>query len=98
MEKVRNYETTFILRPDMEEESREELLGKIKGIITDDGGEIVETDIWGSKKLEYEIQDYTSGYYVILNFNSSPEVINELERNFKIIGDVIRYLIVRIED
>lgn len=95
---VRNYETTFILRPDLEEETREALIERIKNIVTDNNGEIVEVDIWGDRKLAYEINDFRSGYYIVMNFKGEADLVNELERNFKIIDNVLRYLIVRKED
>ncbi|MDI3548550.1 MAG: small subunit ribosomal protein [Halanaerobiales bacterium] len=95
---VRDYETTFILRPDLEEETREALIERIKNIVTDNNGEIVEVDIWGDRKLAYEINDFRSGYYIVMNFKGEADLVNELERNFKIIDNVLRYLIVRKED
>lgn len=95
---VRDYETTFILRPDLEEETREALIERIKNIVTDNNGEIVEVDIWGDRKLAYEINDFRSGYYIVMNFKGEADLVNELERNFKIVDNVLRYLIVRKED
>ncbi|MFP4661793.1 MAG: 30S ribosomal protein S6 [Halanaerobiales bacterium] len=92
---VRLYETTFIIKPDVEEGVKEELQERIKGIITDNGGEIVEVDVWGSKKLAYEINDYRTGFYTMIIFKGESEAINELERNYKIIDDILRYLIIR---
>ena len=65
---TRLYETVFVLRPDLDEEARDGLVERIKGIITDNQGEIVEEDIWGNRKLAYEINKYDTGYYVLLTF------------------------------
>ncbi len=94
---VRAYETTFILKPDMEEEARNGMIDRIKGIITGNDGEITGVDEWGSRKLAYEIRDLKSGYYVVIKFKGETVTVNELERNFKIIDNVLRYLIVRDE-
>jgi len=94
---VRVYETTFILKPDLEEGVRDEYLERVKGIITDNQGEIVETDVWGNKKLAYEINDYRTGFYTMITFKGEKETVDELERNYKIIDDVLRYLIIRKE-
>ncbi|MFW5986268.1 MAG: 30S ribosomal protein S6 [Halanaerobiales bacterium] len=93
----RLYETTFILKPDLEEEDRDNLLERIKNIIPDNGGEIVEVDIWGKRKLAYEINDYRTGFYTVIVFRGNVEVVNELERNFKIIDNVLRSLVIRKE-
>ena len=98
MAKLRDYETTFVLRPDMEEETREELIERIKSIITDNSGEITNIDDWGSKKMAYEINDYKSGYYSIIDFKGTSATIEELERNYKIITDVLRYINLRKEN
>lgn len=95
---ARAYETTFILKPEMEEEARKSLLERIKSIITDNNGEITEVDEWGNRKLAYEIKGFNSGYYTVINFTGETRTVNELERNFKIIDDVIRYLIVKDEE
>jgi len=95
---VRLYETIFILKPELEEEVREGLIERIKGIITGNQGEIVEVDTWGNKKLAYEIEDYNNGFYTLITFKGEKAVLDELERNYKIIGEILRSLIVRVED
>ena len=94
---MRKYETIFILRPNIEEESRTALIEKFKGIITD-GGEILSVEDWGMKKLAYEIEKLKDGYYVLINFKAAPETIVELERNYKISDDVIRFIVINREE
>lgn len=96
MERV--YEATFIIKPDVEEEARNEVIERIKSIITDNNGEILEADEWGSRKLAYEINDYKTGYYTLLTIKAEADLVEELERNFKIIDDIIRYLVIRVEE
>jgi small subunit ribosomal protein S6 len=95
---MRKYEATYILRPDLEEEDMENAADRVKNVITDNGGEILKEDIWGSKSLAYEIDDYRSGHYTVLTFEAEGIVLNELKRNFKIMGGVLRHLVIRIED
>jgi len=94
---VRVYEATYILRPDIEDDAKEALQERIQSIITDNQGEIEKVDVWGTKKLAYEINDYRTGFYTMITLKGESETVNELERNFKIIDDVIRYLIIRKE-
>jgi small subunit ribosomal protein S6 len=69
--------------------------GGEKDAISEHEGEVTEVDAWGKKQLAYEIKDYRSGDYTILEFNAQTTVVNELERIFKIMDGVLRYLVVR---
>ncbi|WP_432405886.1 30S ribosomal protein S6 [Wukongibacter sp. M2B1] len=94
---MRKYETLYVLRPDLEEEKRNELIEKFKTIIEKDG-EIEEVNEWGTKKLAYEIDKIKEGYYVLVNFKANTDLPKELERNFRISDDVIRYIVVNLEE
>lgn len=94
---MRKYETLFILRPSLEEEKRNEVIEKFKGIIATDG-EVEKVEEWGNKRLAYEIEKIRDGYYVLVNFLANPTLPKELERNFKISDDVMRYIIVNLEE
>ncbi len=87
----------FILRPDLEEENRNNAIEKFKSIIEQDG-EIEEVNEWGLKKLAYEIDKLKEGYYVLINFKANTDLPKELERNFRISDHVIRYIVVNLED
>ena len=90
----RDYETTFVLKPDLEDEEKQTILQRVKDAISEHEGEVTEVDAWGKKQLAYEIKDYRSGDYTILEFNAQTTVVNELERIFKIMDGVLRYLVV----
>ncbi len=94
---MRKYEAIFILRPSIEEDKRVEEIEKYKSIIAADG-EIEKVEEWGNRKLAYEIEKIRDGYYVLVTFKANPTLPKELERNFKISDDVIRYIIVNLED
>lgn len=91
------YETLFVLRPNLEEEARKAVIEKFTSIIAAEG-EIVKVDEWGNKKLAYEIKKYKEGYYVLVDFKSEIDLPKELERNYKISDDVIRYVVINKED
>jgi small subunit ribosomal protein S6 len=91
------YETLFVLRPNLEEEARKAVIEKFTSIIAAEG-EIVKVDEWGNKKLAYEIKKYKEGYYILVDFKSEIDLPKELERNFKISDDVIRYVVINKED
>lgn len=94
---MRKYEAMFIMKANLEEEKRNELINKFKSIIETDG-EIVSADEWGNRKLAYPIQKLNDGYYVLIKFNAGTELPKELDRNFKISDDVIRHMIVNLEE
>ena len=94
---MRKYEAMFILRPDLEEEKRNELIEKFKTIISNDG-EVEEVNEWGMKKLAYEIKKFKEGYYVLANFKANTDLPKELERNFRISDNVIRYMVINLEE
>lgn len=93
---MRKYETIFVLKANMEEEKRVEAIEKFKGIINADG-EIESVEEWGVKKLAYEIEKMREGYYVLVNFKANVTLPAELERNFRISDDVIRFIVVNKE-
>jgi small subunit ribosomal protein S6 len=94
---MRKYETLFVLKTNIEEAARTALIEKFTGIIGKDG-EVTNVDEWGVKKLAYEIEKLTEGYYVLVDFKANPELPKELERNFKISDDVLRYVVINKED
>lgn len=89
---MRKYEVMYIIRPDIEQDVVQATVEKFQGIISN-GGEITKHDVMGKRRLAYEIKKFNDGTFVLVNFNGTPEVINELERLMKISDDVIRYLI-----
>jgi small subunit ribosomal protein S6 len=88
----------YVLSPDLNEEERKGLIERFKNLIVERGGEITNFDEWGKRKLAYPIQKKSEGYYVLMNFNSSPDVSRELERVYRITDGVLRYLIIRTDD
>ncbi len=91
------YESLYILKPDLDEEKKDSLIKKFADIITNDGGVIEKTDEWGKKRLAYPINYINDGYYVLVTFEANPDIPAELERNYKISDDVIRYMVVNLE-
>jgi small subunit ribosomal protein S6 len=93
---MRSYETIFVLKANLEEEKRNEAIEKFKAIINADG-EVESVEEWGVKKLAYEIEKMREGYYVLFNFKANVNLPKELERNFRISDDVIRFIVVNKE-
>ena len=95
---MRHYETTYILRPNLGEDQFKEIIDRTNDIVTGDGGSIVDIDIWGIKKLAYEIKKETQGYYVYMNYAAPGSTIKELERIFRIDDRLLRYLTIKLAD
>ena len=92
---MNSYELLYIVKADMEDEARTALISRFSDLIVADDGEIVETDEWGKRKFAYPINYVNEGYYVLVNFKAQPSLIAELERNFRITEDTIRFMIVK---
>ncbi len=92
------YESMYILKPDLEEEKKDALVKRFSDIVTNDGGTIEKIDEWGKKRLAYPIQYINDGYYVLMTFEAKPTLPAELERNYKISDDVIRYMVINLDE
>ena len=95
---MRRYETIFIASPTLTDEQSDELVKQYEGIIAEQGGELLKTDKWGRKKLAYEVQKFSEGYYTLFEMNAGPTLIAELERRFRNNDAVIKYLSVRLDE
>jgi small subunit ribosomal protein S6 len=95
---VRRYETIFILRPDIGETQIKQSLKRVSDIVSNGGGELVETDEWGIRELAYRIKRERRGYYVRLDYVAPGAVMNEVERNLKLMDESLRHLSVMVED
>ncbi|MEA4853838.1 MAG: 30S ribosomal protein S6 [Christensenella sp.] len=92
------YESMYILKPDMDEEKKDALVKRFADIVTDNGGTVEKIDEWGKKRLAYSIQYINDGYYVLMNFEAQPTLPAELERNYKISDDVLRFIVINLDE
>ena len=92
---MRTYETLYVLRPDLEGEKTQEIVGRYRDLVAEKGGEVVDVAEWGKRRLAYEIDNYREGYYVVMKYNAPTDVSPELERLFRISDDVMRYITTR---
>lgn len=95
---MRDYEIMYIVRPDLEEEARNELIERFSKVLTDNGAEIEEVDEMGARRLAYEIKNYRDGYYVVVKFKGDAQAVNEFDRQAKFTDDIIRHMAVRLDD
>ena len=91
------YETAVVVDPQMKSEEIEEFLQKIKNFITNHGGEIVDTVEWGKRRLAYEIRKKQYGYYAFIRFNGPGQLIQLLEREYRLSENVLRSLTIKVD-
>jgi small subunit ribosomal protein S6 len=94
---LNQYETVFITTPVLSEAQMKEAVEKFKGIITENGGEIVHEENWGLKKLAYPIQKKSTGFYYLIEFKSDGDLIDKLETQYRRDERVIRFLTFRMD-
>lgn len=94
---MRRYETIFIADPDLSDEERTPLLDRIKDLIPEHDGFLVRVDEWGSKKLAYEIKKKVRGYYIRFDYCGAGDLVDEIERLFRIDDRVLKYMTVLLE-
>jgi len=93
---MRKYEAMYVISPTVEEEQVKAIIEKFNDLISAHG-ELEKVEEWGKKKFAYEVQDHKEGYYVLAYFSANPEFPLELERNFKINENVLKYLVIKRE-
>ncbi|MGX6979265.1 30S ribosomal protein S6 [Vagococcus elongatus] len=99
MSKSTNYEITYIIRPNIDEEAKNALVERFDAILKDNGTEVLESKDWEKRRLAYEINDFREGFYRIVKVSSeNAKGINEFDRLAKINDDILRHMIVKEEN
>ena len=89
---MNSYYLTLVLKPDLEEKVRKELLDNIKKKFE----KIIKEDLWGARDLAYPIKKQTKGFYVHFEMEADPKIIKDIDKTLKVEEDIIRYLLVRV--
>jgi small subunit ribosomal protein S6 len=92
-----NYESSVIINAAIEEEQIEATIKRIEEIIRTNGGEIVDVEKWGRKRLAYAVNKTKSGYYAIIRFKAPSELISKLERMYQLDEYIFRYLTIKLD-
>lgn len=95
---MRKYEVMYILNASLEDSARQDLINNMHGIITNNGGNIVNVDDWGVKEFAYRIEDMTKGYYVVVTMECGNAALNEFTRLMRINKDVVRFMTVKQDE
>lgn len=94
--KNRVYESAVLFNAALDDDTIKNLISRIKETITVNGGEILETEDWGRKRLAYQVKRSKIGYYVIHRFSSPPDLIPKLERYYQLDENILRYLTIAL--
>lgn len=92
----RVYESAVLINAALDDESIKNLIGRVKETITTNGGDILEVEDWGRKRLAYQVKKSKIGYYAIFRFNSQPDLIPKLERYYQLDETILRYLTITL--
>ena len=95
---MRKYEAAIVLKPHFEEEAAKAELEKISALIARFGGTVEKVDEWGRRRLAYEIQKLHEGIYCFFTFTAEPDAPAEIESRLRIAEEILRYLIVCVEE
>jgi len=94
----REYETVYVLRPNTLNDGVAEVNAKVKGVIEGMGGKIIKVDNWGKRRLAYEVAKERKGIYLYWRYLATSGVVEETERNLRMLDSVIRFLTVRVDE
>ncbi len=94
---MNKYESVIIINPSVDEEKVKSLIDKFSELINKNG-KVEKVDTLGKKKLAYDVKKNKEGIYVVFYFEAEPSLIAELERNYRITDEVIKFIVVKVEE
>ena len=95
---MRTYEALYIIAPNLDDDAIQAVVAGVENLITSNGGTIVRSEVWGRRKLAYEIKKHSEGVYVLLRFTASPEFVKKLDNHFKLAETVIRSMVLYLDE
>lgn len=95
---AREYETIYVLRPDVPNEDAKKVSARVEELMTKGGGRLTLVETWGRRPLAYSVRKYRRGVYVYLRYLGGGELVSELERNFGMLDSVLKFQTVRLRD
>lgn len=94
---MNKYESVIIINPSVEEQGVKDVIKKFTDLINTNG-KVEKVDEMGKRKLAYEVKKNKEGYYAVIYFEANPELIAELERNYRIEDSIIKFIVVKVEE
>ncbi len=92
---MRNYEVMVILNPELDERTVNPSLEEFLGVVRNDGGSVEKVEVWGKRRLAYEINKSSEGIYAVIDLTANPATVKELDRQLHIAEDVLRTKVLR---
>jgi small subunit ribosomal protein S6 len=95
--RARQYETIYILKPDVDAESAEKVGQRVQEVVTRESGKLTKVELWGRRRLAYDLAKHKRGVYVYLKYLGDGRTVNEVERNLRLSDSVLKYQTVLVE-
>lgn len=95
---MRDYELVMIVSPEVEDEAVQSTVERVQQFIAEQGGQVKEVTPWGRRRLAYAIERHLEGSYVVAQLSLDPQRLKALEENLESAEDVIRHLVVKLEE
>ena len=96
--RLREYETIFLVHPDLAEDQVDKLVERMRGIAHREGGKVLKISNWGKKKTAYEVKKHLRAIYIHVLYLGDSKIVSELERNLRMTDDVMKYQSVKVAD
>jgi small subunit ribosomal protein S6 len=96
--KLREYETIFLLRPDLAEDLVDKIVDRMRGIVHREGGKVIKVENWGKKKVAYEVKKNLRAIFIRFVYLGTTKMVAEFERNLRMTDDVLKYQSVKLAD
>ena len=95
---MRTYEALYIINPSLEDDGIQTIVKEVEALVTNQGGAIVRSEIWGRRKMAYTVKKFTDGCFVLLRLTASPEFVQKLEMHFKLNESILRFMVVHFDE
>ncbi|MFO7180255.1 MAG: 30S ribosomal protein S6 [Pseudomonadota bacterium] len=94
--RAREYETIYVLRPDVTREAQERIAARVSETVAREGGKLTNLENWGRRQLAYTVSKFRRGVYVYVRYLGNGALVAELERNLRMLDDVLKYQTVQL--